>query len=239
MIFIGYLLDRFQCDWIQSVSGRVLGMAAGVKRPRRYNSPLRAEQASETRRRVLVAARELFLADGYRGTTVAAVAAAAGVSPDTIYVSLGGKRGLLERVFQQAREDPDDPAQRVQQRRREEIRQLADPHQRLRRLIGLSCETLARISPVHAVIRGAADGDPVAAELLSDMLDRRLEVQSRNLHTYLGPGLRDGLSPDDAAECYSALLSPDLYNLLTVDRGWPADRYEEWVAELLDRDLLA
>jgi AcrR family transcriptional regulator len=214
-------------------------MAAGVKRPRRYNSPLRAEQASETRRRVLVAARELFLADGYRGTTVAAVAAAAGVSPDTIYVSLGGKRGLLERVFQQAREDPDDPAQRVQQRRREGIRQLADPHQRLRRLIGLSCETLARISPVHAVIRGAADGDPVAAELLSDMLDRRLEVQYRNVHTYLGPGLRDGLSLDDAAERYSALLSPDLYNLLTVDRGWPADRYEAWVAGLLDRDLLA
>jgi AcrR family transcriptional regulator len=214
-------------------------MATGVKRQRRYNSPLRAEQANETRRRILVAARELFLADGYRSTTVAAVAAAAGVSPDTIYASLGGKRGLLERVFAQAREDPDDPAQRSQQRRREEVRQLTDPHERLRRLIGLSCETLARISPVHAVIRGAADGDPVAAELLSDMLDRRLEVQARNLHTYLGAGLRDGLSMDEAAERYSALLSPDLYTLLTVNRGWPPNRYEAWITEILDRDLLA
>jgi AcrR family transcriptional regulator len=214
-------------------------MTAGVKRRRRYNSPLRAEQANETRRRILVAARELFLADGYRSTTVAAVAAAAGVSPDTIYASLGGKRGLLERVFAQAREDPDDPAQRAQQRRREEVRQLTDPRERLRRLIGLSCETLARISPVHAVIRGAADGDPVAAELLSDMLDRRLEVQARNLHTYLGAGLRDGLSMDEAAERYSALLSPDLYTLLTVDRGWPPNRYEAWITEILDRDLLA
>jgi AcrR family transcriptional regulator len=214
-------------------------MATGVNRRRRYNSPLRAEQANETRRRILVAARELFLADGYRSTTVAAVAAAAGVSPDTIYASLGGKRGLLERVFAQAREDPDDPAQRAQQRRREEVRQLTDPRERLRLLIGLSCETLARISPVHAVIRGAADGDPVAAELLSDMLDRRLEVQSRNLHTYLGAGLRDGLSMDEAAERYSALLSPDLYTLLTVDRGWPPNRYEAWITEILDRDLLA
>jgi AcrR family transcriptional regulator len=214
-------------------------MAAGVNTRRRYNSPLRAEQAKETKRRVLVAARELFLADGYRGTTVAAVAAAAGVSPDTIYGSLGGKRGLLERVVAQAREDPDDPVQRGQLRRREEIHALADPHQRLRRLIGLSCETLARISPVHAVIKGAADGDPVAAELLADMLDRRLEIQSRNLRDHLGTGLRDGLSLDAAAERYSALLSPDLYNLLTVDRRWPADRYEAWVAELLDRDLLA
>jgi AcrR family transcriptional regulator len=225
--------------WNQSASGRVLAVAAGVNTRRRYNSPLRAEQANETRRRVLAAARELFVADGYRGTTVAAVAAAAGVSPDTIYASLGGKRGLLERVVAHAREDPDDPAQRVQQRRREEIHGLTDHHERLRRLIGLSCETLARISPVHAVIKGAADGDPFAAGLLADMLDRRLEIQSRNVATYLGAGLRDGLSPDDAAERYSALLSPDLYNLLTVDRGWPADRFEAWVAELLDRDLLA
>jgi AcrR family transcriptional regulator len=214
-------------------------MAAIVNTRRRYNSPLRAEQAEETRRRVLAAARELFLADGYRGTTVAAVAAAAGVSPDTVYTSLGGKRGLLERVVAHAREDPDDPAQRAQHRRREELRQLADPHQRLRSLIGLSCETLARISPVHAVIRGAADGDPFAAGLLADMLDRRLEIQSRNLRATLGDGLRDDLSLDDAAERYSALLSPDLYNLMTVDRGWRADRYEDWIAELLDRDLLA
>lgn len=214
-------------------------MAAGVNTRRRYNSPLRAEQANETRRRVLAAARELFVADGYRGTTVAAVASAAGVSPDTIYASLGGKRGLLERVVAHAREDPDDPAQRVQRRRREEIHDLADHHERLRRLIGLSCETLARISPVHAVIKGAADGDPFAAGLLADMLDRRLEIQSGNVATYLSGGLRDGLGLADAAERYSALLSPDLYNLLTVDRGWSPDRYEAWVADLLDRDLLA
>lgn len=212
-------------------------MAAGVNTRRRYNSPLRAEQANETRRRVLAAARKLFVADGYRGTTVAAVAAAAGVSPDTIYASLGGKRGLLERVVTYAREDPDDPAQRVQRRRRDEIHALADHRERLRRLVGLSCETLARISPVHRVIRGAADGEPFAAGLLSDMLDRRLDIQSHNLRTYLGAGLREGLSPGDAAERYSALLSPDLYNLLTIDRGWPADRYEAWVADLLDRDL--
>jgi AcrR family transcriptional regulator len=238
MIFIGSLPDRFEYDWNQSVRGRVLRMAGAVKSRRRYNSPLRAEQASETRRRVLAAARELFLADGYGKTTVAAIAAAAGVSPDTIYVSLGGKRGLLEAVLARAREDPDDPAQRDQQRRREEIATLTDPHERLRRLIGLSCETLARTTPVHAVIRGAADGHPFAAELLADLLSVRLETQSRNLRTYLGSSLRDGLPPDEAAERYSALLSPELHHLLTVDRGWSQDRYEAWVAELLVRDLL-
>jgi AcrR family transcriptional regulator len=213
-------------------------MADDVKERRRYHSPLRAEQADSTRRRVLAAARDLFLAHGYAGTTVAAVARAAGVSPDTIYVSLGGKQGLLEGVLSLARFDPEDPAQRDQQHRREEISALAGPHQRLRRLVELSCETLARISPVHAVLRGAADGHPFAAGLYARMLRIRLQVQTRNLQTYLGESLRPGLTVKQASERYGALLSPELYHLLTVEHRWTTRRYASWVTDLLDHDLL-
>jgi AcrR family transcriptional regulator len=76
-------------------------MTDRVKPPRRaYHSPLRAGQAQQTRRRVLESARRLFVEHGYNGTTVAAVADHAGVSPDTIYLSVGGKRGLLEGVME-------------------------------------------------------------------------------------------------------------------------------------------
>jgi AcrR family transcriptional regulator len=213
-------------------------MVGDVKGRRRYHSPLRAEQADGTRRRVLAAARELFLARGYAGTTVAAVAQAAGVSPDTIYVSLGGKQGLLEGVLSLARFDPEDPDQRDQQHRRDELSSLADPHQRLRRLVELSCQTLARISPVHAVLRGAADGHPFAGELYARMLRLRLQLQAQNLGSYLGLSLRPGLTVKQAAERYSALLSPELYHLLTVERRWSTRHYASWVTELLDRDLL-
>src|SRR5262245_66485222 len=75
-------------------------MAKPVKAPRRpYRSRLRADQAQQTRRRVLESALQLFVDRGYAGTTVAAVADRAGVSPETIYLSLGGKRGLLEGVM--------------------------------------------------------------------------------------------------------------------------------------------
>src|SRR5262245_62208584 len=75
-------------------------MAKPVKAPRRpYRSRLRADQAQQTRRRVLESALQLFVDRGYAGTTVAAVADHAGVSPETIYLSLGGKRGLLEGVM--------------------------------------------------------------------------------------------------------------------------------------------
>jgi AcrR family transcriptional regulator len=213
-------------------------MAGDVKRPRRYHSPLRAEQADGTRRRVLAAARDLFLARGYAGTTVAAVARAAGVSPDTIYVSLGGKQGLLEGVLSLARSDLEDPAQRDQQHRRDEVGALADPHRRLRRLVELSCETLARTSPLHAVLRGAADGHPFAAESCARMLRIRRQIQARNLQTYLGTSLRPGLTVKQAAERYSALLSPELYHLLTVEQRWTTRRYAAWVTGLLDHDLL-
>ena len=96
----------------------------------------------------------------------------------------------------------------------------------------------AALAIAHPGGPSCPSGHPFAAELFADMLSLRLETQSRNLRTYLGSGLRDGLTPDEAAERYSALLSPELHHLLTVDRGWSQDRYEAWVAELLVRDLL-
>src|SRR5687768_9410299 len=191
---------------------RILAMADVVKSRRGYHSPLRAEQADETRQKVLAAAHELFVARGYAGTTVTAVAEAAGVSPDTIYAALGGKSGLLEGVLSTARSDPEDLAQREQDHLRDDIGRLTDPHQRLRRLVGLSCQTLARTSPIHAVIRGAADSHPFAAELRARMLRVRLQIQYTNLQTFLDSLLRDGLTVKHAAERYSALLSPELYH---------------------------
>src|SRR5437763_15646837 len=68
----------------------------------RYRSTLRAEQASQTKRRVLEAAARLFLERAYPRTTVAAVAAAAGVAPETIYAGFPCKRGRLAGVIDDA-----------------------------------------------------------------------------------------------------------------------------------------
>lgn len=205
---------------------------------RTYNSPLRAEQAERTRRRILVAARELFLARGYNGTTVAAVADAASVAEDTVYTSLGGKKGLLEGVWAAAVSDPEEADQRERQRIVEQIDAADDPHRRLRLLVTLSCGTLARTSPVHAVLRNAADGHPFAAELRARMLDSRLRTQSDNLRAFLEPYLGRELTAREAAERYSALLSPELFHLLTVERGWSTGRFRDWIIKILDHDLL-
>src|ERR1700751_2894262 len=61
---------------------------------RTYRSELRQQQAEQTRSRVVAAAAELFTADGYARTTLAKIAAAAGVSTETVQAH-GPKAALL------------------------------------------------------------------------------------------------------------------------------------------------
>jgi hypothetical protein len=67
--------------------------------PRPYDASSRRESAARNRAAVLAACRELLFRDGYHRMTVRSVAGQAGVSPETIYKTFGGKPGLV----------PDDP----------------------------------------------------------------------------------------------------------------------------------
>src|ERR1700729_2649904 len=79
-------------------------MTADQDRPatRGYRSPRRAEQAAATRAAVLAAARELFVSQGYAGTTVAQIARQARVAVDTVYTAVGRKPALLREVLETA-----------------------------------------------------------------------------------------------------------------------------------------
>ena len=72
-------------------------MSESVKR--RYDSPRRREQAAETRRQILAASQRLFERDGYAATSVAAIAAEAGVALKTVYVAFGTKSGVLRALW--------------------------------------------------------------------------------------------------------------------------------------------
>src|SRR5690349_1301893 len=76
---------------------------------RSYRSPRREAQAEQTRALVLGSARALFTGRGYAGTTIEAVAADAGVSPQTIYTAYRSKRGLLLALLDQMAVDADAP----------------------------------------------------------------------------------------------------------------------------------
>ncbi|HZM38375.1 MAG TPA: TetR/AcrR family transcriptional regulator [Acidimicrobiales bacterium] len=204
---------------------------------RKYHSPLRADQAQRTRGRVLDAAFGLFLERGYAATTVAAVADAAGVSPETIYLSLGGKRGLLEGVIEAAITGPDEGGAE-DEAWWAAVAERSGPRERLAKMVEYSCAILARTQPIHAVIRGAADKEPFAAALGHRLLQDRLASQTERIRRFLGDALAPGLSIPEAGERFCVLASPDLYHLLTVELSWPADQHRDWLTQLLENDLL-
>jgi len=211
-------------------------MAREVKSPRRaYNSPLRADQAKQTRRKVLESARRLFVENGYAGTTVAAVATDAGVSAETIYLSLGGKRGLLEGVM-----DITGPHDSVADDEEwwEMVAGLTEATERLDMMVEYSCRILARTQAIHAIIRGASDSEPFAADFGRRLIAERLANQTERIRRFIAEDLRPGLSIDEAGQRYCVLTSPELFHLLTVEMAWTVEQHQRWVTQLMRVDLL-
>ncbi|HET8713388.1 MAG TPA: helix-turn-helix domain-containing protein [Gemmatimonadales bacterium] len=204
---------------------------------RRYHSPLRADQADQTRRRIVESAYRLFAERGYAGTTIAAVAEDARVSPETVYLSLGGKRGLLEHAIELAIIGAEDQATQPDGWWAT-VAQLPSSAERLEKMVEYSCRILARTRPLHAVIRGAADKEEFAAELGRRLLHDRLTAQTERIRTYVAADLRPGLSIEQAGQRYCALASPELYNLLTTELGWTPDQHRTWLTDLLTTELL-
>src|SRR5574337_1388757 len=86
-------------------------MTDPVKSTRRYESPRRKAQAAATRLQILESAQALFERQGYAATTMAAVAADAGVALKTVYVAFETKSGLLRALWNlRLRGDADDLA---------------------------------------------------------------------------------------------------------------------------------
>src|SRR4051812_34471728 len=73
-------------------------MPVKVKRRRRYDSASRRDTARRRRAAVVDAARRLFLRDGFAATTIARIAADAGVSEETVYKTFGNKVGLVRAI---------------------------------------------------------------------------------------------------------------------------------------------
>ena len=180
---------------------------------------------------MLESARRLFVDRGYAGTTVAAVADHAGVSPETIYLSLGGKRGLLEGVMDIT--GPHDSAADDDKWWHDGRRAARAPAARLDKMVEYSCRILARTRPIHAIIRGAADKEAFAADLGRRLLSERLANQTERIRRYLADELTArAVDQRRRRAILRARPVPELYHLLTVELGWSAEQHQQWVTQL-------
>jgi AcrR family transcriptional regulator len=192
---------------------------------------LRAEQALLTRRRILDAARTLFLDGGWTATTMKTVADEAAVAPTTVYAVFGSKRALLSALIDEALtglSEPGDPDWW-----RKAIRH-PDQAERGRRLVALMCGFLPRLAPLERVVQEAAGADEEVAGLRRDLLEWRRAAIGQLMESLTG---REGLSlsRDKAADLLFALGGPEVYSLLVDVRDWTPEQFRAHLADLVER----
>lgn len=205
------------------------GKSTTAKKPRRYDSPIRAQRAAETRAALMVAAAELFTTKGWAATGMRDVAAAAGVAVETVYSHFPSKRALLQSVIDVAAVGDDRP---VAVAERDEFAALGrgSRGERVAAAAALVRAIHERTASYAMVLREAAPGDEQIAELLHATRERqRQDVEA-------GAALLIGRPPTtvEADELW-ALLSPELFLLLVHEAGWTPTAYETWVATTLER----
>src|SRR5919107_204066 len=198
---------------------------------RRYYSPKRERQAQQTREQIVEAARRLFASDGFAKTTVEAIAREARVSVQTVYASVGSKRGIVLALLDRMEVEGGN------EELRRELESSKDPRRQLRAIVRFNRQLFERGQDVLKVVMVArADPDVGAFGREGEVLRR--EGQAHWVRVWAEAGvLRPNLDEGEAADILWALTGPELYWLFVVDCGWSGSRFEMWLFETLETQL--
>jgi AcrR family transcriptional regulator len=210
-----------------------------MPRPRTYRSPARAESARQTRRRIVEAARELFETRGYAGTTIDAVAEAAGVSRRTVFLSVGSKAELLKTAWDWGVVGDDEPVPMAERPHVRAMQQVTDPGTLVRLWVEQVLGVAERLAALEVVLNRAVDADAEAAALRA-RIDGERRGGARMFVSHLADvgALREGLGVDMAADMCWILMNPLLQARLRSERGWARDDVADWLVRMTTASLL-
>lgn len=207
-------------------------MASTAKRP--YDNSRRLAQTRATRLEVIQAAKRLFIERGYPGTTLEAVAGAAGVALPTLYRLFGSKRALLKAVLDTSFGGDDEPVAFGDRPEQQQARTESDPAAVVRAFSRICRLFMERSAEMFHVLSSAAQVDPEIAELSGEIRRQRHAGQARIVAAIAA---RNALDPElslaEAEDVAYAALSPEVHRILTIERGWSADQYERWLTRAL------
>ena len=217
--------------------GKICAMAAPVN-TRAYRSAVRSDQARATRRSILSAAQRLFEADGYAATKVAAIAAAAGVSVDTVYASVGRKPQLILGVIDITLGESADALPAEDRRYVVDIQAACTAPEKLAIYAAALARLLPHIRPLQEALGQAAAVDPECAAAWRQLVDRRaanMRLFAADLRTT--GELRPDLSDDQVADIVWATNSVEFFALF-AQREWRPAQFEELLLDMWRRVLL-
>ncbi|MEU0790813.1 TetR family transcriptional regulator [Amycolatopsis sp. NPDC005961] len=194
-------------------------MTIPERRP--YSSPVRTARARQTRAHVVATAGRLFAERGYAGTSMRQIAAAAGVSLETV-TQAGRKADLLLAAFQDGfAGDPDAV----------NLDALVGSAAELPVVVGRVAEGVRRSLPIWRAFTTAAMADPAVAAVRAKLaVARRAEIVARLEAAGMPASGR-------LADAIGLLTSHEAYDHLTAVCGWPHEDYVTWTAEAVQAQL--
>jgi AcrR family transcriptional regulator len=201
-----------------------------LSRQKRVGDALR----QDTRNRLIQAAEEEFAVHGYAGTTVTRLAAAAGVSVQTLYLAWGSKRALLRGYMENALTggigSPEDADQRFAG---------LPPKERLVELAALVTEVAERTATGWSLYRDASAVDLEIAADWNELQLKRHQLFTRILADIPARALAKGLTKQSAVDTAWAIASPESYDLLVRRLGYRLNEFHAWMKQNLTTAILA
>jgi len=213
-------------------------MAQRVK-SRPYDSSRRRAQAAATRRDILEAAQRLFEQQGYVATTIAAIAAEAGVALKTVYLAFETKSGVLRALWNLLLRGDQGEVPVAERSWYREVLAEPDPDRQLRLNARNSRAVKTRIAGMLKVVRDAAPVDR-DIEALWQRIQTEFHSNQRVIVERLAErkALRRGLGVNRATDILWTLNHPDVWQLLVAERGWTPEQYEQWFGDTACAQLL-
>jgi AcrR family transcriptional regulator len=205
-----------------------------TKVKRSYDASGRREQARARRLGVVLAARDLFERDGFRQTTIAAIAAHAGVSAESVYKGFGSKAALAKAVFDFTIAGDDEPVPVAERAAAQAVRDEPDVRLKIAMFADGLAQRQARSARVQILIRDGRHVDDALTAVWSKLNDESLVGMTMLGRHLLDSGqLRDGVDLDEVRDVLWTYLAIDTYERLVLTQGWPLERYAHWLGRAI------
>jgi AcrR family transcriptional regulator len=202
---------------------------------RGYTSAIRDAAARQTKQQLVDVAERLFLEAGYPDTTIAAIAAGAGVSAQTVYNIFGTKAALLKHLYDVRVVGDDEPIPFSERPEMLALRAVTDARELIHGYLKIASMLLGRVGPLVRLIgAGAIAGDRELAEVLATTAGERL-TGAGNIAGKLADfgALRPGVSVEEARDVIWTLTGVEVWDLFGRQRGWSDDRLAGWLAHTI------
>ena len=191
---------------------------------------LRQAQIAQTEQRILTAATELFLADGYVATTLEAVAKRAQVGARTVYLRFGTKAALFKRVVDVAVVGDTEPVDVLGRDWMQAALTAPTAAERIAASAAAGRQIMERTGALFAVAQQAAAVEPLIAAQWQ--LGRE---QTRYAHAVFWTRMaEDGLLDpvldlDWLIDTSTILAAAETYLLIMRLTSWDLDTYQDWL----------